>query len=147
MRCEDLKYFIARRSLYFEEHFEEIYDKVLVNLYSFMKKKGISFSGLSDITGISEAHLYRILKGGSKISFENFCKIIVALDIEPQEAFPKELQKKQDKTEYGEYFEYVIQDMADTEKEFVMQFVEQYAIHQEEVRFVPSMQNDGNTDR
>lgn len=124
--------YVAKRTILLEERFNDMYSDMMLNMYSIMKGKGISFAELSCITGISESHLYRVLRGNSQIKFDNFCKIIVALDIEPQDIFPKEMQKRQERTEYGEYFEYIVKDMDDMEKEFLLQCTERYALYHEQ---------------
>ena len=129
---ESKKNFVAKKTILLEEGFEDMYNDIMLNIYKAMRDKGLSFSELSHITGVSESHLYRVLRSNSQVRFDTFCKIIIALGIEPQKVFPKSMKNQQDRTEYGERFEYIIKGLEEIDKEFLLRWSEQYAACQEQ---------------
>ena len=120
---------VAKRTLHLSEYdLEEMDMEIRENIEKMRIDRNFSYDDLAEITGIGKSYLYRILSGSVKnFSLRHVYKIMFALNIMPEDIFPKKLIKRQTMGQYGEEFEYLIKNMTDQQVQFLMGVVEMYA--------------------
>ena len=120
---------VAKRTMHLSEYdLQELDMEIRENISRIRCEQDFSYSDLSEITGISESYLHQIMTGHAKnFGLRHVYKIMIALDIKPEDIFPKRLLKRQEKEEYGEQFEYLVKDMSKKQVQFLMGVVEMYA--------------------
>lgn len=134
---EDKHFKAARQTIVWdEEHVQDLLNEVMQKIDRIINDRKISYSDLSEMTGISVSYLYRIIKGKhAKVSMVQVYKLIKALDLDPDIMIPSELKKRKEKEEYGESFEYIVSSLPSADKKLLLRWAELYAVHQEEIKF------------
>lgn len=89
-----------------------------------MDKKGISIRALSDISGIEYSHISRILDGRAKIGLIAAIKLAYALDINPSDLFPDDVNKR--KTN-GQRFEEITNDLDVSSTNYLLSMCTDYS--------------------
>lgn len=96
-------------------------------------EQNFSYKDLAEMTGISESYLYQILDGKVKnMGIHHILKLMLALELSPEDIFPDRLLKRQEKEVYGEQFEYLIQGLSKEQVQFLMQFTKLYLSYNQE---------------
>ena len=81
---------------YYNEESEELfYQGIAQNLQIEIDKKGYSLKQISDWSGISTVHLFRVLKGEARIGMNALYKIACILEKNPADFLPTTVSSKQ----------------------------------------------------
>ena len=86
---------LSKNGYYGEEAEELFYQGIAQNLKIEIDKKGYSLKKVSDWSGISTAHLFRILKGDARIGMNALYNIACMLEKNPADFLPTTINSKQ----------------------------------------------------
>lgn len=109
--------------------------KIIDLFFEEKEKRGLTNTELAEITGISHSYITRLDKDRSyNISVHVLVRLVAAMDLDIKDFWPKQLQKTKTKTEYGELFEYMVQNLPEFQIEFLLDFVKMYSEKQADSR-------------
>lgn len=102
---------------------KEITKTIFFNISRYVQERKYSYADLSEITGISAAHLCNVLQGRkSNVSLEILLKLVIVLDLIPENYFPFEMTQKNEND--SKISEYILRGLSEDKARFIAKYIQ-----------------------
>lgn len=106
---------------------DEIRKEILDNIFMEKEKSGMSNAQLAEISGVSLSYVSRLDRDRYiNVTLVTIIRLSMAVDCDIEKLIPDRLLKLHPQSWYGEKFEFLIKDLPDAKKTFILDFVKMY---------------------